>query len=387
MICIVDGRMENQNDICYIGLSLWGNPVIFYPIQSALETNLFERIIVLVDDNYIAYLVEGLFHEKIEISYSINKDMFSQDFCILNGRAPLIASETIQKACLVWKNNSNIALISTSIKKDFYFANSILCKNFFGSITSYGINGIFVFMSSNSIKIYRNIKCKHFLLGDNESIVVNTKNNFELALVLLRKKNRLTWLKKKILACIEKKHDSITKAIEDSLSICLIGHSQLDQWKIDRLGKYTVRNCGISGITSAEFISYILKKDFNFDANAFLIMLGTNDLLTRSSYLEIGANILKIVLNIREHNNYADIYFIECLKVNGRLERDNISIDHLNHIIKGKIGHLVNWIKVESLNDRYGNLNYYYTTDGLHLNQKGYEKLQKLVETELYKEN
>ena len=108
-------------------------------------------------------------------------------------------------------------------------------------------------------------------------------------------------------------------------------------------------------------------------------MHGTNDIVYETDLSEIIKNIERTINYIKERKPGATIYFLTCLKVNGKLDRSNKAIDKLNDAFSANLKN-VRLIDTGALNDEFGLLKSEYTKDGLHLSDKGYEILQNIVE-------
>lgn len=163
-----------------------------------------------------------------------------------------------------------------------------------------------------------------------------------------------------------------------------MGHSQLDQWNIQELSGYKVRNCGVSGISSFAYDEKILQKGkLNCEADVFIVMHGTNDIVYDYTLQEITQSIGKTVDYIINHNHQARIIFLSCAHVNGRMDRSNALIDNLNEALQEELRMHVEWMDTSFLDDKYGRLAEGYTKDGLHLNEAGYTVLQKALERRL----
>ena len=93
---------------------------------------------------------------------------------------------------------------------------------------------------------------------------------------------------------------------------------------------------------------------------------------------------MQTVNYIRKRRSGSIIYFLSCITVIGRIDRDNRTIQGLNSFLKGELED-VNWIDVEVMNDEFGNLDLRYTKDGLHLSGEGYKVLKMIVEKEVGK--
>lgn len=212
-----------------------------------------------------------------------------------------------------------------------------------------------------------------------ESYCIDNEILFELALALegkeLRRKQLLQVIKNRI---EEKKKEWLNT---NSEAICLIGHSQFDQWNISKIANTPVVNAGISGISSAQYINEILKKEYlNFSQSKYFLVLGTNDIIYDLSDEEICAECQVIIDTIKLNNPLAQIYFFECLPVNGRMDRNNKRIAKLNENFRNKLHSIAAIIPNERFKDSEGNLCQDFTFDGLHLTAEGYEVMQALIE-------
>lgn len=217
----------------------------------------------------------------------------------------------------------------------------------------------------------------------NESGVINKADDSELAIVLKKKQQNRPHVLEMIDRAIEEKRP-VFLAKRREKQICLIGHSQLDQWAIAEIGGYFVRNCGISGISSFEYEEKILSTGLlRCEDDVFLVMHGTNDIVWDDSIEEIVINIKLTIDYIRNCNADAPILFLACMHVNGRLDRSNARIDAMNTVLKRVLSDTVIWIDTDFMDDQNGNLDSCYTNDGLHLSEIGYQVLRNQIENVL----
>lgn len=216
-----------------------------------------------------------------------------------------------------------------------------------------------------------------------DAFIIDSNNAFELALVLKKKQLSAPLLKKAIVERIEEKKNELSKQM-NAESICLIGHSQIDNWEVSEIVGLKVHNCGIRGISSAEYNEYILNNSLlNCNSNYYIVMHGTNDIVTEMTDDEIVESI-RITFNyIKSRHDNAKIYFLSCAHVNGRLDRDNKRIDSLNVRLKSAFEKDVNYIDVSVLDNEFNELDASNTLDGLHFSNHGYKVLKQLVEKKL----
>ncbi len=198
--------------------------------------------------------------------------------------------------------------------------------------------------------------------------------------ILKMKLDNRPFVLKKIDEISENKKGVFSSSPKDS-SICFVGHSQLDQWDIEELNGYKIRNCAISGITSFEYNELILQKQMlNCGSDCFIVMHGTNDIVWDYSVEEIAMSIKETIDYIRNKTN-APIIFIACTHVNGRIDRSNARIDELNSRLKAVLLPQVTWLDTGFFDNSDGVFDRQYTEDGLHLTGLGYELLKtKIIE-------
>lgn len=317
MNCIIDASLNEK----YYTLGLWGKPVIYYPIHAALENRLFKKVYVSTSNEYVIYLVKKYFSDV----FIGNPDAA----VFLDGRAALITGSAIAGL---------------------------------GESLTAGVNVL------------------DLIEDEEQCIIVNSSLMFELALVVLHNRERETWQRKEVLERIEEKRKVFSVPKTAKKTICLIGHSQLDQWDVDVLGGYRVKNCGISGITTKEYLEDIIGKNLlNFDDDVYLVLMGINDYQQHEQ--EVADNIVALINTFFERAKNKPIFFVEPLLVNGRLDRNNSWVMRLRDRLKKQgLCEKVFWIHTDEMNDPYGNLNFDYTIDGIHLSSIGYQKLKQIVE-------
>lgn len=240
MNCIIDASLKS----IYYTIGLWGKPVVYYPIKAAIESHTFDKVYVVSQDSYTLFLIKQYFGNQVFII-----DDFPDSGIYIDGRAALLTPDAI----------SNIS----------------------GHLTE----GSILF---------------NYLDDEEQTAIVCSPMMFELALAILHKRERSTWLKESVAERIYEKRNILLHPFKER-SICFIGHSQLDQWQIEKLGPYKVRNCGISGITTDEYLTEILEKDLlSFQADAFLVLIGINDMALQPE--DTADHINNLIIKIKENS-------------------------------------------------------------------------------------
>ena len=367
-IGIVDCRVDDSLENDYLTLNLWGKSVFEYPLKEVSKCDL-DKVIVLANNDFIIKTVSKLYGNTVYIKDDFDYKAYQgKRILYVSGRAPLVKSETMQKAINMYGGGIVSTVVETrTIKLPSTLNNISLLGNMHNEEKN-----VFVLFDGSSESI------KHFQLTPMESVVINSKNDFELALILKKKELNVPILRKQIVDRIEEKKTIF--ASENKNGICLVGHSQIDFWAIGSIKNHRVRNCGIAGISSKEYYDDILSKNLlRCSEDLYLVMHGTNDIVYELDMSEIVCSIQKTVDYIRERKPEAKIYFLKCITVNGRLDRSNKTILKLNNALKQSLKDVI-MIETSSMNDEYGLLKKEYTKDGLHLSEKGYGVLKKIVE-------
>ena len=370
MRCVVDCRDDRNLSNNYLELNLWGKPCFTYAIESAMSAECFTKVEIITNSSRIKD-----YCKKRKISVFNNSDEILKDdgepVFLLSGRAPCISSTTIRDVigCFNEKN-----LFSST--EEPVFIRNLNNSSFLSNFRQCEINA-FCVIRGNSID---ERGYAFYPVKNSEGVVINTDNDFELALILKKKQINRPLVIQTIDKIIAEKQKLLSHPMEGK-SICLIGHSQLDQWDIEEIAGYRVRNCAVSGISSFEYNKKIIKRDLlNCDANCFIVMHGTNDIVWDYTIEEIIASIGNTIKYIKKNNKEAPIIFISCIHVNGRLDRSNSRIDELNKRLYDYLGKKVVWVDTSFMDDTYGALNEKYTIDGLHISEIGYDVLRERIE-------
>lgn len=368
MRCIIDCRVDDSLKNNFMELSLWGKPCFAYVVESTKESDCFSKIELITDSEQI----ENYCNTHYEDILLVRKVADSGEPVFhISGRAPCISSTTIRNAVDLAKEK---AIISSRETADYCFNSDRI--SFYNGTEQRAFNA---FRAQTGV-LMDDRKYAFYPVPDNEAVVINSANDFELALVLKKKQENRPFVLQTIDRIIKEKTSVFAESFNGK-SVCFIGHSQLDQWKIEELFGYKVRNCAVSGISSFEYNEKIIEKDLlNCDTDVFIVMHGTNDVVWDYTIDEMVESINRNVDYLISCNPSALIIFMACIHVNGRLDRSNTRIDELNKTLKAQLKDKVFWLNTSFMDDKYGCLDERYTKDGLHLSETGYSLLKEKTE-------
>ena len=359
---VIDCRSYKSDSNDFYTLSMWGKPCFEYVCDMVNSLDLFAKTYLLTDLPKIKALASKYDFEQIDgIPQGDTPKM------LISGRAIFLTVETVRKVVSEYSGGVILPIShsdSTHVDlQDLSFTKS----------PEVSVSSAFVLSDGE-----RNIS--YFDLPSCESLVINSVNNFELGLVLMKKKLGRGLLTESILNRIQEKTE-IFRQCQSSDTVCLVGHSQLDNWNCTEISGKPVRNCGIRGISSVEYNEYILDKELlNCGSDTYIVMHGTNDIVYPYSDDFIIQSISRTFDYILQHHSHAKIYFLTISNTNGRLDRSNKRIDQLNEKIISAFSNRVSIISTKALSDEFGDLRSEYTLDGLHFSDAGYEKLKSIVE-------
>lgn len=175
---------------------------------------------------------------------------------------------------------------------------------------------------------------------------------------------------------------------EKQAEISLIGHSLFDMWDdtengTPNLAGQSVANLGISGTSTRQYLDVIIKpKRIQKLGKWVFIFLGVNDIVKEPNYSpkQVLEWILEIVANLRQMAPNSHYFLLEATPVNNIVTTDNSAILAMNDYFAthcpADLGYIKTW---ESFVNAEGKLDLALCSDGLHFNQRGYEKLEAIL--------
>lgn len=395
-------------------LNLCGKPLIAWTIEAAIKSHQFERIILSTDSQQygqigkeygaeVVYRDENISNDKAS-TYDVIKDLFNKIniadinyFVLLQPTSPLRNENHIKEAINIFENNYYCKDTLVSVKEAHKSADlikpiddTLSLKNFDKDFSNYKRQSYKEYEPNGAIfisKIDTYLKVKHFfgkqgiayIMNEDDSIDIDDRNDFELAINILMRRNKEYETEKFVKTRIKEKK---ILNYEIKCPITLIGHSFFDKWNIDSILGMKVNNLGINGSTAKLYLQNVLNKsDWRWLGDYVIVMFGANEIVYTDNILKICDEINTCIKKIQSYFP-KKIFFINISNVYGYVNRDNELINECKKIFDKKIIS-DKIISTDVLNDRFGWLNKDYTYDGLHLNEKGYTKLLEIIEGEI----
>ncbi|TLS80848.1 acylneuraminate cytidylyltransferase [Photobacterium damselae subsp. damselae] len=390
-------------------LMLLDKPLIAYTIEAAKQSGIFERVIVSTDSLEYKNIAEQygaeviLRDEKLAsdtaTSFMVIEDVLNKVsgydyFVLLQPTSPFRNSEHIQQAIkqfeLQPQMNFLISVCESNKSADLIkpIDEDLSLKNFDLDFSNYRRQNSKEYTANGAIFIGKNqayLNKKHFFGADSlafimnktDSVDIDDKLDFELAICLQTQKNKKQILRNAIHNRITEKKEQMNLASD----ITLIGHSIFDYWDIEKLNNKTVNNLGIAGISSQEYLDFILNQGLLCEiGDTVLLFAGTNDIVIDGWQPKDSVKwISQIYQCLITLNPNAQIKLLSVPPVRGRIDRSNSLIKELNQYLRKSVIDMpqLTWIELSSyFYDEFGNLPTDFTYDGLHFSEKAYQQLE-----------
>lgn len=171
-----------------------------------------------------------------------------------------------------------------------------------------------------------------------------------------------------------------------------LGDSITDFYDLDKYyDDLPVVNSGVNGNSTTDILDDMYKRVYRYNPTKVFILIGTNDITKDRSTNQIVNNISKIVKRIKKNRPSTKIYIESIYPVSkaddSKIKKDmvknrtNKQIKEINKKLKEKTKELnVNYINMyDKLTDKDDNLKLEYTTDGLHMSDKGYDVITEEI--------
>lgn len=148
-----------------------------------------------------------------------------------------------------------------------------------------------------------------------------------------------------------------------------------------------VVNSGIGGNNTQDILDDMKNRVYRYNPSKLFLLIGTNDLDQKRDIEDIIEDTKEIIKNIKENRENTTIYVESIYPVNKELKnnktrnRNNENIKAINEKMKEYCEkEKITFIDIyNELKDEEDNLKEEYTTDGLHLNDEGYDVVTKMI--------
>lgn len=175
-------------------------------------------------------------------------------------------------------------------------------------------------------------------------------------------------------------------------NIVFLGDSITWMYDLDKYyhGKKVV-NSGGDGNTTSDILNDMNERIYRYNPSKIFILIGTNDIIYDKTKDEIVDNIEKIIEGIQKNRPTCKIYLESIYPINDTKDkkismemvknRTNKLINEINKEIEKTCNQLnVTYIDVHNeLINKEGRLKIEYTKEGLHLSEKGYDKVTNII--------
>lgn len=168
-----------------------------------------------------------------------------------------------------------------------------------------------------------------------------------------------------------------------------LGDSITDFYDLEKYYKgLPVVNSGVDGNLTNEILSNLNERVYQYNPSKVFLLIGTNDIQLGVAEKDIVENIQKILLNIREHRPYAELYLEAIYPVDedmdGSKSRTNEEIMSINEKLekfckKEKITFIDTFSLLCDPDSDEVVIKNDYTRDGLHLTDDGYKVITKEI--------
>ncbi|MCZ9168628.1 cytidylyltransferase domain-containing protein [Escherichia albertii] len=394
-------------------LMLLDRPLIAYTIDAAVNSNLFDKVIVSTDSERYKAIAEYYGAEVMlrstelssdtATSYMVVEDVLKKNpgyeiIALLQPTSPFRTANHIKQSMELFEE-TDYARFLVSVSECFVSADLIKPLALNGSLENfdkdfsnyrrqnckqYSPNGaIFLAYTSDYLKQkhFFGSKSIAYIMNKEDSIDIDDHLDFYAAIALQSNKSKIESIQNVIYRRINEKKEKFNSCYP----ITLIGHSIFDYWDIEYLNGKIVNNLGIAGINSEQYYTLILESGLiKSIGDIILLMTGTNDLLDENwtpNYTLYWIN--KTIQFILNNNHNAHIYFLATPPIRDRIDRSNSAITRLNKSLEENIKYnsCVTWVPFsDDFYDEFGYLKIEFTNDGVHFNKNAYQYLEKYIQ-------
>lgn len=192
--------------------------------------------------------------------------------------------------------------------------------------------------------------------------------------------------------------DRMLEIIHDQrkANVLFYGDSITRYMDLKRYFSFDAVNCGIVGITSKMLLHFVDEGVIKYQPEKVFLMVGTNDMgnTVMASPRQIAMNVKELIEIIHQNLPETQIYLISCIpcveKIHGyQSKKEGLRSNDTLKMVFQEYRRVIPYCYVTFIDvftcllDENGNSMEDCFVDGLHLNDKGYEKYTNAIKEEL----
>ncbi|MFK5883612.1 MAG: GDSL-type esterase/lipase family protein [Candidatus Izemoplasma sp.] len=180
--------------------------------------------------------------------------------------------------------------------------------------------------------------------------------------------------------------------------VIIVGDSIIERFDLMKFfPDLTIYNHGIRGDETPDLLDSIFRRAIKYKPKKLFISIGTNDIgNSHNNVKDIYNNIVSIVNEVKNRSKDTEIHLVSVVPVNTANKsfivrefvdsRDNFDINLLNYYLKNFARkNKFKFVDItKGLKNNLDQLNIEYTTDGLHLNENGYQVFSDILRAYVY---
>lgn len=414
-VAIITARGGSKGLVDKNMLMVYGKPLIAYTIENALDSAVFDEVILTTDsEEYISALSHYPITMHRRPDYLASDTATSYDalrevidslklgerydyFVLFQPTNPLRLVEHTVDLCQQFEARSDRFDFAASVSvssKPLVLLHAIDDE---GAMSEWNIdystyrrqnypieyapNGLY-FVA----KIAAYLEQKHFYgprsmaykMDKKWAVDIDDRDDFERFYFLVAQSKREELLHAQVLKEVRRLHPALVHEAE----LTLIGDSFASEWELSLGVGRELQDLSIAAISTREYPELVLAPGTRI-ADRVLLAIGRDDLRKqRCQPAELVEHTLELIRAVRRINPKCHISVLELPKTHFRVDCDNRLWDEFNPLMQSAVAILseLEYIPLnEKLCNAYGKLDIQYTTDGYNLNRAAYA----LVEQEL----
>lgn len=390
-------------------LMVAGKPLLAYSIETAIESNVFDCIVLTTDsEEYIELLSHYpiSFHRRPHhlatdksSSFQAIEDVITRPeysgfdyFVLFQPTCPLRQVAHVHELCQRFEANMDrydFMASVTQAHKPTVLTRAIdedgSMKYFDIDYSSYARQNYLPEYSPNGVyyvaKLQAYLEHKHFygarslayFMDKNDSLDIDDREDFEQFYMVVQRRNRVENLLRQTQREIQHKAFEMMKPATRTF----VGDAHLAQFPLSLLPPgTTLQDLTITTITTEQYIDHVLSH-ISVLSDSILVSFGINDLRQEQKVADIVQRVSVILRRLKVLNPLAEIKLMEVPQTLFRVDCRNAVISDLNMQLSRMAMELdIPFVAINHvLVNKYGKLDRLYTPDGLNLNEVGYARL------------